>query len=70
MSKQGVFEEGTFNGLKANIIFDENSLSNSKISATIDAISISTGNWLRNRHSKSALDADYIQILALNLLLL
>jgi polyisoprenoid-binding protein YceI len=58
VSVKGKKIEGTFEGLKATIILDDNNPENSKISATIDASSISTGNWLKNRHAKSALDAD------------
>ena len=51
---------GTFRGLKANILFDENNLAASKISASIAAKTIDTGIWLRNRHatSESGLNAE------------
>lgn len=49
---------GEFKGLKSEIHFDENNLSASKISASIDANSINTGNGMRNKHAKQGLSAD------------
>jgi polyisoprenoid-binding protein YceI len=49
--------DGVFKGLKTNIQFDENNLAGSKISATIDATTVNTGNGLRNKHAKQGLDA-------------
>lgn len=50
--------EGVFKGLKSDINFDENNLAASKISASIDATSINTGNGMRNKHAKQGLSAD------------
>lgn len=50
--------EGVFKGLKSDISFDENNLGASKISASIDATSINTGNGMRNKHAKQGLSAD------------
>jgi len=49
---------GTFSGLKANILFDERHPEEAKIAATIDATSIATGFFLKNMHAKDALGAD------------
>ncbi len=49
---------GAFNGLKANIIFDEATPANSKISATIDASSANTGNETKDKHVGQGLEAD------------
>jgi polyisoprenoid-binding protein YceI len=55
--------EGSFKGLKAKIDFDEANPSISKISATIDATTITTGNFLKNSHAKDGLGVDqYPQI--------
>lgn len=43
--------DGIFKGLKTEIYFDESNLSASKISASIDATSINTGNGMRNKHA-------------------
>lgn len=50
--------KGTLKGLKATILFDENSLATSKFSATVDATTGNTGNGLRNKHMAQALEAD------------
>lgn len=50
--------DGAFKGLKANIDFDEANLSASKISATIDASTVKTGNSLRDKHARQGLDAE------------
>jgi polyisoprenoid-binding protein YceI len=44
---------GNFKGLKANIQFDEMHPETSKISATIDATSVSTGFFLKTSHVKA-----------------
>ena len=49
---------GTFKGLKADIQFDKAHPEQSKISASIDAGSVSTGFFLKNSHAKDALGAD------------
>lgn len=49
--------EGSFKGLKSELLFDENNLAASKLSATIDANTINTGNGMRNKHAKQGLDA-------------
>lgn len=41
---------GTFSGLKANIVFDENDLAGSSINASVDAKTVNTPISLRNRH--------------------
>ncbi len=50
--------EGVFKGLKSDIHFDEANLSSSKISASIDAASVNTGNGMRNKHAKQGLGAE------------
>jgi polyisoprenoid-binding protein YceI len=49
---------GSFKGLKADIRFDKAHPGQSRISATIDANSISTGFFLKNSHAKDALGVD------------
>ncbi len=49
---------GTFNNLKANIELNEADLANAKISASIDANSVNTGNGLKNKHARQGLGAD------------
>ena len=41
---------GTLSGLKASFIFDENDLANSKITASVDAATLSTGDKKRDDH--------------------
>jgi polyisoprenoid-binding protein YceI len=53
--------EGTFKGLKSELLFDENNLAESKIMATIDVNTINTGNGMRNSHAKKGLDANTFQ---------
>lgn len=48
---------GEFKGLKSELNFDESNLSASRITATIDANTINTGNGMRNGHAKKGLDA-------------
>lgn len=36
--------DGTFKGLKSDLTFDENNLATSKLTATIDAATVKTGN--------------------------
>jgi len=50
--------EGTFKSLKADIQFDKAHPEQAKISATVDANSVSTGFFLKNSHTKDAIDAD------------
>jgi polyisoprenoid-binding protein YceI len=45
--------KGSFSGLTASIRFEENDLPASKISATIDPATISTGIRLKNKHARS-----------------
>lgn len=49
--------DGTFKGLESDLQFDENNLGASKLTASIDANSINTGNGMRNGHAKKGLDA-------------
>jgi polyisoprenoid-binding protein YceI len=49
--------EGSFKGLKSELRFDENNLAASKLTATIDATTINTGNGMRNGHARKGLDA-------------
>ena len=49
---------GSFTGLKASIVFDEQHPEAAKISASIDATSIATGFFLKNTHAKDALGID------------
>lgn len=49
--------EGSFKGLKSELLFDENNLPASQLTATIDASTINTGNGMRNGHAKKGLDA-------------
>lgn len=50
--------DGLFRGLKSVIHFDENKLTESSFSATIDAGSINTGNGMRNKHARQGLGAE------------
>lgn len=54
--------DGTFKGLKSELLFDENNLAASKLIATIDANTINTGNGMRNGHAKNGLDAQTFKI--------
>lgn len=54
----GTKVSGTFQGLKANIQFDETHPEAAKISATIDATSVSTGFFLKTSHVKEGLDTE------------
>ncbi|WPU96617.1 YceI family protein [Mucilaginibacter sabulilitoris] len=49
---------GEFTGLKANIQFDKAHPEESKISASIDVNTLSTGFFIKTSHAKDALDAD------------
>lgn len=53
--------EGSFKGLKSELFFDENNLAASKLSASIDANTVNTGNGMRNKHAKQGLDAKTFQ---------
>jgi polyisoprenoid-binding protein YceI len=53
--------DGTFKGLKSELLFDENNLAASKLMATIDANTINTGNGMRNGHAKKGLDTKAFQ---------
>jgi polyisoprenoid-binding protein YceI len=44
---------GIFKDVKANIVFDEQNLSNARFNVNVDAASINTGNALMNKHAKS-----------------
>src|SRR5580692_7220871 len=50
--------DGSFSGLKASIVFDEQHPEAAKISASIDATSVATGFFLKNSHAKDALGID------------
>ncbi len=49
---------GSFKGLKADILFDKEHPEQAKFSASIDASSIATGFFLKNSHAKDALGVD------------
>jgi polyisoprenoid-binding protein YceI len=49
---------GSFKGLKADIIFDKEHPEKAKISASIETPSIATGFFLKNSHAKDALGVD------------
>jgi polyisoprenoid-binding protein YceI len=49
---------GSFKGLKADIVFDKEHPELAKFSASIDAPSIATGFFLKNSHAKDALGVD------------
>ncbi len=49
--------DGAFKGLQSDLQFDENNLGASKLTASIDANTINTGNGMRNGHAKKGLDA-------------
>ena len=53
--------DGAFKGLKSELFFDENNIAASKLTATIDANTINTGNGMRNKHAKQGLDAKTYQ---------
>lgn len=53
--------EGSFRGLKSELYFDETNLAASRITATIDASTINTGNGMRNGHAKKGLDVEAYQ---------
>lgn len=53
--------DGAFKGLKSELLFDESNLAASKLTATIDASTINTGNGMRNKHAKQGLDAKTYQ---------
>ncbi len=50
--------DGGFKGLKADLNFDENNLTASKLIATIDAATVKTGNSWRDKHARQGLDAE------------
>ncbi len=52
---------GAFKGLKSELLFDDNNLAASKLTASIDANTINTGNGMRNGHAKKGLDATTFQ---------
>ena len=49
----GTEVEGIFKTLKGDVTFDQNDLSSSKFSFTIDVNSINTGNGMKNKHAVS-----------------
>ena len=53
--------DGAFKGLKSELLFDENNLAASKLTATIETNTINTGNGMRNGHAKKGLDAQTFQ---------
>lgn len=50
--------DGTFKGLKSDLTFDENNLATSKLTATIDAATVKTGNSWRDKHARQSLDTE------------
>ena len=50
---KGKDAEGVFKTMTGDISFDENDLSNSKFSTSVDVSSINTGNGMKNKHAKS-----------------
>jgi len=50
--------DGSFGGLKADIVFDKDHPEQAKFSASIDATSIATGFFLKTSHAKDALGTD------------
>ena len=60
VSFKGPKVEGIIKGLKASISFDPAKPENAKISASMDANSLNTGNGMMNKHAKSdeALDVE------------
>jgi polyisoprenoid-binding protein YceI len=57
-SKKGKEFGGIFKGLKSDIQFDETNMSSSRISASIEASSVNTGNGMRNKHAGQGLGAE------------
>lgn len=55
----GFNTNGTFGGLKADIVFDKDHLDASSISATIDTKTVNSDNDMRDNHLKSA---DYFDV--------
>ena len=49
---------GSFKGLKADIVFDKDHPDQAKISASIETPTIATGFFLKNSHAKDALGTD------------
>ena len=50
---KGAGAEGIFKTMTGDISFDENDLSSSKFSISVDVSSINTGNGMKNNHAKS-----------------
>src|ERR1700744_2912928 len=50
--------DGSFKGLKADIVFDKEHPEQAKFSATIDATTLATGFFLKTNHTKDALGVD------------
>jgi polyisoprenoid-binding protein YceI len=50
---KGTDAEGIFKTMTGDISFDENDLTGSKFSVSVDASSINTGNGMKNKHAKS-----------------
>lgn len=50
---KGTDVEGIFKTMTGDISFDENDLSASKFSVSVDVSSINTGNGIKNKHAKS-----------------
>jgi polyisoprenoid-binding protein YceI len=50
---KGTDAEGIFKTMSGNISFDENDLSTSQFSVSVDVSSINTGNGMKNKHAKS-----------------
>lgn len=55
---------GTFTGLKTDIDFDKAHPEQAKISASIDATSLSTGFFIKTSHAKEAIEADKYPVIS------
>ncbi len=61
ISNLGVSVDGSFKGLKGNIRFDENDLTQSSFNASVETATIETGIGLRDKHLKKE---DYFHVSA------
>ncbi|MCW3466738.1 YceI family protein [Chitinophaga nivalis] len=50
----GKYADGYFKTLKGTVVFDEQNPTAAKFDVVIDVASINTGNWLKNKHARSA----------------
>ncbi|MBL7911864.1 MAG: YceI family protein [Bacteroidia bacterium] len=53
VSFKGPKVDGVIKGLKTSIVFDEANPEKSKITATMDANTVNTGNGMKNKHAKA-----------------